>query len=316
MHCTWLINTNTEFMENFLAIFEHFADQGNIFSYIIVFVFLLISGLGLPLPEDITLVSAGILASQGYADVHVMFIVCMAGVLIGDSTMYLIGYANGVRILRFRWIKKMLSAKRIRVMRTRFQQNSIAFLFVARFLPGLRAGIYLFSGLTHKVPYRKFIAIDFVASAISVPVWVYLGDLFGSNLDYLKHLVHKIGLGVSLAAVVFVVGLIFFIKSSVGKKLNKATQIDTCIQAPTEQVLAEEIQKERAINIERQEQIKERKQEKRRIKRQKRLNKLQQVSSVSARVKEHASSLKRKEQNSSQQSPASDSSTPSENSNS
>ena len=56
-----------------------FADYG----YVAVFVMLLLCGFGLPIPEDITLVAGGIIAGLGYADVHTMFAVCMAGVLIG-----------------------------------------------------------------------------------------------------------------------------------------------------------------------------------------------------------------------------------------
>ncbi|MDD2343798.1 MAG: DedA family protein, partial [Tolumonas sp.] len=61
-----------------------FSDYG----YVAVFVMLLLCGFGLPIPEDITLVAGGIIAGLGYADVHTMFAVCMAGVLIGDGTMF------------------------------------------------------------------------------------------------------------------------------------------------------------------------------------------------------------------------------------
>lgn len=208
-------------MEKILYLFDQFAIYGDIASYVLVFVLLLISGIGVPLPEDITLVTAGILVGQGYADIHIMLLVTMLGVLIGDSSMYLLGYVKGVKILRVKWIKKILTAKRIGVMRRSFQQNATSFLFIARFLPGLRAAIYLFAGLTHKVSYRKFIFIDFLASIISVPAWVYLGYFFGSNLHHLKVLMHKIGFGVSIVAVVGLVILIFAIKkSNLTKKLS------------------------------------------------------------------------------------------------
>lgn len=208
-------------MDSLIAIFEHYAEYGNIISYLLVFIVLLISGFGVPIPEDITLVTAGILASQGYANGYGIFFVCMAGVLIGDSCMYFLGYIYGVRLLRIRWLRKILTAKRIQTIRSRFQDNSTTFLFIARFLPGLRAAIYLFSGITRKVYYFKFILIDFVACIISVPLWVAIGYIFGNNLDYLKKLVHQIGIGVSIFAVLGLVAIIFIIRRRIKCRIHK-----------------------------------------------------------------------------------------------
>ncbi|MFC6275913.1 DedA family protein [Psittacicella hinzii] len=205
-------------MDSIIAIFEHYAEYGNIISYLLVFTILLISGLGVPIPEDITLVTAGILASQGYAHGFGIFFVCMAGVLIGDSCMYALGYIYGVKLLRVKFLRKILTAKRIQTIRLRFQDNAVTFLFIARFLPGLRAAIYLFSGITRKVSYFKFFAIDFFASIISVPVWVSIGYFFGNNLEHLKHLVHRIGLGFSIGAVIVLVALIIFIRHNIKKR--------------------------------------------------------------------------------------------------
>ncbi|RIY38683.1 hypothetical protein CKF59_00415 [Psittacicella gerlachiana] len=211
-------------MDSLISLFEHFAEYGNILSYIMVFTVLLISGLGVPIPEDITLVTAGILASQGYAHGYGIFFVCMAGVLIGDSCMYILGYIYGVKILRVKFLRRILTAKRIKSIRLRFQDNSTMFLFVARFLPGLRAAIYLFSGITRKVSYTKFILIDLFACIISVPVWVGLGYFFGNNLDYLKHLMHRIGLGVSIAAILALVAIIVLIKVRISRRQKKLTE--------------------------------------------------------------------------------------------
>ncbi|RIY34518.1 hypothetical protein CKF54_00540 [Psittacicella hinzii] len=205
-------------MDSLIALFEHFAEYGNIISYILVFAVLMLSGFGVPIPEDITLVTAGILASQGYAHGYGIFLVCMAGVLIGDSCMYILGYIYGVKLLRVKFLRKILTAKRIKTIRYRFQDNAILFLFVARFLPGLRAAIYLFSGITRKVSYTKFILIDFFASIISVPVWVSLGYFFGNNLEHLKHLVSKIGLGFTVAAVIGFILIFVFIKIRIRKR--------------------------------------------------------------------------------------------------
>lgn len=116
-------------------------------------------------------------------------------------------------------MRKILTYKRLNMIRTNFKDNGIIFLFVARFLPGLRAAIYLFSGVTRKVSYFKFIAIDFFAAIISVPVWVFLGYFFGDNLPYLKDLVHKIGLNITIIAIISLVAIFIFIKNQASKRI-------------------------------------------------------------------------------------------------
>ena len=160
-----------------------FTDYG----YFAVLFVLIICGFGVPIPEDITLVSGGIIAGlyPEEVNVHIMLAVSMFGVLFGDSIMYWLGRIYGIRILRFRFVRKFLTLKRMRMVRAKFEQYGNRVLFVARFLPGLRAPIYMVSGITRRVSYTRFILLDFFAAIISVPVWVYLGYYGANNREWL-----------------------------------------------------------------------------------------------------------------------------------
>lgn len=153
-----------------------FAENG----YVAVWIALLICGLGLPLPEDVTLVAGGVISGLGYANVHTMFLLCMAGVLLGDTTIFIVGRRYGTAILKWRWIARIVTPQRYRMVQRKFTRYGNRVLFAARFLPGLRTTIYLTAGVTRKVSLPRFILIDTIAAAISVPIWVYLG-YFGAN---------------------------------------------------------------------------------------------------------------------------------------
>ena len=160
-----------------------FTDYG----YLAVLFVLIICGFGVPIPEDITLVSGGIIAGMHpeQVNVHIMLVVSMFGVLFGDSTMYWLGRIYGARILRVRFIRKFLTVQRLRMVRDKFDQYGNRVLFVARFLPGLRAPIYMVSGITRRVSYTRFVLLDFFAAIISVPIWVYLGYYGAHKRDWL-----------------------------------------------------------------------------------------------------------------------------------
>ena len=161
-----------------------FTDYG----YWAVLFVLIICGFGVPIPEDITLVSGGVIAGLYPESVnsHLMLAVSMIGVLAGDSAMYWLGRIYGTRILRFRPMRKIVTLERLKMVREKFAQYGNRVLFVARFLPGLRAPIYMVSGITRRVSYARFVLIDFCAAIISVPIWVYLGEFGAKNLDWLK----------------------------------------------------------------------------------------------------------------------------------
>ncbi|MFC4726622.1 DedA family protein [Coralloluteibacterium thermophilus] len=180
-----------------------FTDYG----YLAVFLILLACGFGVPIPEDITLVAGGIISGLGYANVHVMFGVCMAGVLIGDSTMFLVGRHFGVRALRWRWINWLLTAQRYAQVQEKFEKYGNRLLFIARFLPGLRSPIFLTAGMTRRVSYLRFLALDGFAAIISVPIWVYLGYYGADNHEWLLKWMHRgqTGLFVVLGVLALVV---------------------------------------------------------------------------------------------------------------
>ncbi|WP_109077506.1 DedA family protein [Aggregatibacter kilianii] len=181
-----------------------FTDYG----YFAVLFVLIICGFGVPIPEDITLVSGGVISGLGYANVHIMLVVSLFGVLLGDSTMYWLGRIYGVKILRFRPIRRFLTLERLRLVRNKFDQYGNRVLFVARFLPGLRAPIYMVAGITRRVSFIRFLLLDFFAAIISVPVWVYLGDFGASNLDWLHEQIKK---GQSVIYVLIAVLAIFLV---------------------------------------------------------------------------------------------------------
>ncbi|MBE2896537.1 DedA family protein [Pasteurellaceae bacterium HPA106] len=166
-------------MQFFIDFFTHYG-------YAAVFAVLILCGLGVPIPEDITLVSGGIISGLGYANPHWMVVVGMLGVLLGDLLMYMLGRFYGVKILRFRLIKRFITFKRLQMVKNKFDRYGNRLLFIARFLPGLRTPVYIISGVTRRVGVIRFILIDFCAAIISVPIWVYLGHHGAENIDWIK----------------------------------------------------------------------------------------------------------------------------------
>jgi membrane protein DedA with SNARE-associated domain len=143
---------------------------------------LLLCGLGLPIPEDISLISAGYLAHLGTVELHSIFIVCFAAVLGGDTLAFTVGRQFGTKILASRFGHRYFNPKRQRRVRAYFRRYGSKVIFIARFLPGLRFSIFLSAGMLHVRPY-VFIVYDSLAALLSVPFLVYSAWYFGDRID-------------------------------------------------------------------------------------------------------------------------------------
>lgn len=161
------------------------------FGYAAVFLVLVVCGFGVPIPEDITLVAGGVISGLEYANVHIMVAVGMAGVLVGDGLMFMLGRWYGERILRFKLVSRLMPPKRYAQVQQKFDQYGNRVLFVARFLPGLRSPIFLTAGMSGKVSFWQWLLMDGFAALISVPLWVYLGSYGAENKDWLMHQVYR-----------------------------------------------------------------------------------------------------------------------------
>ncbi len=202
-------------MVNIQTLVEFFSTYG----YAAVFGILILCGFGLPIPEDISLVSGGIISGLGYTNVHVMFGVSMTGVLIGDFTMYNLGRKFGPRFLNLRLVKRTLTPERYEKIKCNLDKNGKWVIFAARFMPGLRSPIFVTAGITKFVTPAEFLLIDGSAALISVPAWVYLG-FFGAHqrqllLKWISH--SQFGVGILIILIIAA----FFIKKFISKKIKE-----------------------------------------------------------------------------------------------
>lgn len=175
-------------------------------SYMVVFFILLACGLGLPIPEDITLFAAGYMAYIGEANIWMMILVSFVGVMLGDSIIFFLGAHYGRRLTQKWFFAKLLPPERLDAVRERFNQKGLKLLFAARFMPGLRAPVFFSAGTFH-IPYRKLLIYDGGAALLSVPAIVYTVYAFGHELDRVVAVIKKIEGGI-LAVIVLAILLV------------------------------------------------------------------------------------------------------------
>ena len=186
-----------------------------------VFTILLLCGFGFPMPEDIILVTGGVLAWLASpleeATFHTMFqdrgllgmiLVGLCGILAGDSVIYWLGRRVGAHVAEHRLLRRLVTPEKLERVETLLRRRGKVVVIVARYLPGLRAPTYFTVGHS-RLPYWKFVLFDGLAALISAPLWVCIGFYFGSDIELAAREAARaghyllIGVAVVLAALFF-----------------------------------------------------------------------------------------------------------------
>lgn len=194
-----------------MALLEQSTFLGEIFgesSYLAPFIVLLLCGIGLPLPEEVTLIGSGILLHRGEVEFIPIVIVCSIAILIGDSLPYWLGRRYGNSALRVRWVARLLHPERMERVRERFEAHGNWATFACRFFAGVRIPGYFVAG-TMGMKYGRFLLLDALGVLISVPISIYFGKLFGGQVDTLKERVRDMHLILAFAVLSLVLILIF-----------------------------------------------------------------------------------------------------------
>lgn len=173
---------------------SHYAYEP-IWVYSIIILMLTLSSFGLPLPEEVTLISAGAIAYFGQHPglYHPPFegaepirpetvaLVCFIAVFGSDSIVYFLG-----RMGR-RWLKASTRLARFtehaayRKSEQLIQKHGAWMAGAFRFTPGLRFPGHLACGMMG-LQFRKFAAIDGTAALVSVPTQVLLVAYYGEEI--------------------------------------------------------------------------------------------------------------------------------------
>ncbi len=169
------------------------------YGYGVVFLFVAIESLGVPLPGETVLVTAGALAALGHLSIVWVIAIAALGGIMGDAAGYWIGRLGGVALLkRYGRVVHFDDAKLARV-RGFFHRHGTKTVFLGRFIALLRTWAALLAG-TAEMPYGVFTLYNVMGGITWATLFGTLGYIFGRSLPLLERYIGQ----ASLAAVLLV----------------------------------------------------------------------------------------------------------------
>jgi membrane protein DedA with SNARE-associated domain len=181
-----------------------FVEQG---SYGLMIGALVAAGLGVPLPEDIVMISGAILAQRGITDLGTTVAAIALGVFLGDSALFVLARKLGPAIYEWRFVKRVMPEARRRWVEDKIARYGGLVVFCARHVAGFRGPTFAIAA-SHGMSYPTFIFWDLLALAISLPLWMGLGWFFGSSMDRLVEYTESAEIAITAGVLALIVFLI------------------------------------------------------------------------------------------------------------
>jgi membrane protein DedA with SNARE-associated domain len=161
-------------------------------AYGTIFGVLVACGVGVPFPEDVSLIFGGYLVFRGSANLPLMVATGFLGILAGDSIIFWAGrrLGNRARSDHGRFLRRLLTPERRARVEALFARHGEKIVMAARFMPGVRAVTFFTAG-SAGMPYARFICFDGLAALASAPAFVFLGFRFGRQLQRVIELLKR-----------------------------------------------------------------------------------------------------------------------------
>ena len=165
-------------MENILHLIEQYG-------YLLVFFGVMVESMGVPLPGETILISAGILAQRGHLGVGYVILFGILAAVVGDQIGYWIGREGGRPfILRYgRYV--FITPQRLGRAEAFFARHGGGAVFMARFFSGLRVFGALVAGMS-RMRWSRFFLYNALGGIVWATVVVLAGYFLGSSIKVVE----------------------------------------------------------------------------------------------------------------------------------
>ncbi|NNG27130.1 MAG: DedA family protein [Ignavibacteriaceae bacterium] len=190
----------------FETILNEISSFPPIWIYITLFLFAFVENVFPPSPSDFVVVVGGSLIATGSINFIPTLILTSLGTVIGFMVLFYIGSTVDKKVIHAGKLK-FIPVEAIDKVELWFKKYGYGIILANRFMPGTRAVISFFAGLSHLHVKKTIIFSTFSAFAWNTLI-LYLGYIFGDNVEIVDEYLTTY---TNIVIVITVVVALFFI---------------------------------------------------------------------------------------------------------
>ncbi len=171
-------------------------------GYAVLFAWVFVEQIGLPLPAIPLLFAAGALAGAGKLNLALAVGAALFASLVSDLIWYEIGRRRGGRVLNFLCRISLEPDSCVRNTESMFARHGVRSLLVAKFVPGLSTAAPPLAGI-FRMRLPRFLLFDGLGALLWAGAFTGLGYLFSNQLERMVAYTLRMGtwlLGILLGA--------------------------------------------------------------------------------------------------------------------
>jgi membrane protein DedA with SNARE-associated domain len=175
------------------------------YGYWAVFVLVAVESLGIPLPGETALITAGIYAGHTHRlNPWLIFAVAAAAAIIGDNIGYWIGDKGGYRLALRYGPRVRLDERKLKIARYLFDTHGGKVVFLGRFVSVLRTYAAFLAG-TSKMRWRWFFVANASGGIIWAGIYTFAAYFAGHTLQQVSGILGWVLIGVAVVAIAAIV---------------------------------------------------------------------------------------------------------------
>ena len=206
-----------------LAFFVHYA-------YLIIFLWVLVEQMGIPIPSIPVLLTAGTLTATHRINSFALLLVVLAACMISDTMWYSLGRRYGNSVLKLLCRLSFEASTCVSKTEGYFTRRGAVTLLFAKFVPGLSTVAAPIAGQTG-MPVGRFLMWDLAGSILWSETFILAGRFFGDLAEKSAPFLHWLG---HFAFFIFLLMVLGFLAQRIFKQRKFLRQVRELRLEPAE----------------------------------------------------------------------------------
>lgn len=206
---------------------EMLSESVGQFGYPALFFTLWLGIVGMPIPDEVIVLSAGVLTSIGVLSIIPAFIATYLGVVSGLSLGYVLGRTLGAPALN--WISKKKGMNRhVERAQSLLERYGSYALCISYFLPVVRHVVPYLVGIG-KMTFRRYALFSYTTGLVWTLILFLVGYVIGDQATSIDAFLNMFTRGIAPAIavlIVVVIGCVFCYRKYKEKKLRVQAKVD------------------------------------------------------------------------------------------
>jgi len=178
-------------------------------GYWVLFAWILLDQLGVPIPAIPLLIGAGAMGGAGKVSLATMLVIAVSASLLADVLWFSAGRRRGHRVLSWMCALTLEPDSCVRRAETVFAARGLRALLVAKFLPGVNAIAAVLAGIIG-IHAARFVVYATMGGLLWAGSWLGLGYFFSAAIIDVVSAATRLGLSVIGLLALGVVGYVAF----------------------------------------------------------------------------------------------------------